>query len=150
MITLEEIFEALREVVNRAAPELFVTADSVQTSEKSYAQITFRPRQVNEGFGAIRREVAVDVAVVLAPDEFTEVYHSDLMNISDALMVELDNYLQVGDRAITLYELNSRVFDKILRISFYLNFADYNDRLFNAETENLELMQELHIKPKNC
>lgn len=148
MIPTAEIFEALKEVVNRAAPDLYVTADSVQNSERSYAQITFRPLRIDEGFGAIRRQIRADIAVVLAPDEYAENYHSDLYDIADALDYELCGYVKIGDRFITLYETEAHIFDNILHYTFILSFADYIDRLYRIETENLELMEILKIRRK--
>ncbi|MBQ7705880.1 MAG: hypothetical protein IJT73_10750 [Selenomonadaceae bacterium] len=149
MISTEDIFFALKDAVNRAAPNLFVTAEHLQTSKESYAWIQFRQLRIDEGFGMFRRNTRVNIQVVLSPDEFTEIYHSDLYAIADAFDEEFCGYVKVADRFITIYETNAHIFDNILHYEFILDFADYVDKFFKAETEDADFMEDLHIQKKD-
>ena len=148
MISTEDIFFALKDAVNRAAPDFFVTAEHLQTSEQNYIWIQLRQLRIDEGFGMIRRQIHVDIQVVPLPDEFTEIYHSDLYEIADKFDVGFCGYVKILDRCITIYETQHHIFDNILHYSFVLDFADYIDKFFKSETENLELMQDLETKIK--
>lgn len=145
MISTENIFYALKEVINRAAPELFVTAEPLADSSESYAHISFRPIKKDFGYGLISRSIRVDISVVLSPN-LAEAPRADLYNIADKFDVAFCGYVQVLDRFITMYETNSRIFDSILHYEFLLEFSDYVEEIEQAKTQGYEPMQELHIR----
>ena len=147
MISIKDIFESLKEIITRAVPDLFVTAEPVADSAESYAHIQFRPIRKDLGFGQIEKNLRVDIQVVLSP-ALAEVPRADLYNISDKFDAAFCGYVPVADRFITLYETDSRIFDGILTYSFILSFSDFIDKFDKFEAENFDLMQELNLKEK--
>lgn len=148
MISTKDIYLALKDMVNAILPDIYVTADHLQTSERDYIWIQFRPQRHDEGFGMTRREIRVDMSVVLCPDEFTEIYHSRLLEIADALDEATCGYIKVLDRYITVYDTSHHIFDNILHYEFILDFADYIEKdldPLNAGQE-YELMQDLNLR----
>lgn len=149
MIKLADIYEALGGLIKEKAGlgeryGLKVHVNHVLQADHNYAWIKLRSLRRDEGYGLIGRAVGVDIMVVLKPDRYGEVKHSDLYEITDLLDMAINRYIEVKERAITVYESESRIFDDILTYSFKLDFADYIESL-STKDERREFMQELHL-----
>lgn len=124
MIASREFRDALSDLIKvRAGLDLEVYFNQVVDAAHDYAFIELRPDRVDEGYDYFVRRIRVDINVVLAPKTGI-VKHTDLLDIVDALDAATHGYIRVKDRAITIYETNSHIFDDILHYEFLLEFCD--------------------------
>lgn len=124
MITNAEIRDALAVMIkDRAGLNLKVYFNQVVNAEDDYAWIQLKPERVDEGYDYFVRRIRVDINIVLAPKTGI-VKHTDLLDIVDALDAATHGYIRIKDRAVTIYETNSHVFDDILHYDFLLEFCD--------------------------
>lgn len=147
MIKSSDIRDALADLVKvKAALPLKVFFNHVNNTSEDYVHIRLRPARRDEGFGRFQRKIRVIMQVVLAPDG-GEVKHTDLYDIADALDEATCGYIQILDRAITIYDTDARIFDNILTYEFLLDFTDCIETARDAE--RYELMRELQLIVNN-
>ncbi len=148
MVKSSLIRDALSDLIKiKADLPLKVFFNHTNNSGESYAWIKLIPARRDEGFGRFQRKIRVIIQVVLAPDGNAEVKHTDLYDIADKLDEATCGYIQIGDRFITIYETEARIFDDILSYEFLLDFTDCLDT--SSDAEKYELMQELHMIVNN-
>lgn len=145
MIATESIFLSLERQIKKVLPDIIVTPNFLDSSEFDYVWVRLRESRNDIGQGYIERNISVDLQVVLQPEQNLAVLNSKLYTIADDFCTVFNEFLQVGDRFITLYNSSSHIFDSILTYSFNLQFADGVERKFHDE-ETFELMQTLKIK----
>lgn len=145
MIGTESVFNALEREIHKVLPEIIVSPNFIDSSEKSYVWVRLREGRTDEGYGYIVRKISVDLQVVLTPAENLAVLSSKLYEIADDFAQVFNGFLRVEDRAITLYNSDSRIYDGILTYSFNLEFADGVERKFDAH-EKYQKMENLHLK----
>ena len=144
MIKSKDIRDALSDLVKiKAGLNLRVHFNHVLQADENYCWIQLKPSRVDYGWDYFQRRIRVDIEVVLMPDEFGEVKHSDLYDIADALDEETHSYIQILDRCITINETSARIFDDILHYEFLLDFTDYISTL--KPTDEKIFMQELTL-----
>ena len=144
MITSKQIRQALAALIkHKANLPLQVYFDKVENAAQSYVRIALKPMRTDEGFGVFLRRLRVTMAIVLTPIE-GKIRHSDLYDIADKLDVATCGYIQIGDRYVTMYDTDVRIFDDILTYEFMLTFADEVDDWEGLS--NYDLMQELTLK----
>ena len=148
MIKSRDIRDALADLVKvKAALPLKVFFNHVNNSADDYCWIKLVPARRDEGWGRFQRKIRVVIQVVLAPDGNAEVKHTDLYDIADALDEATCGYIQIGDRFITIYDTEARIFDDILTYEFLLDFTDCINTASDAE--RYELMRELQLIVNN-
>jgi len=144
MIKSYDIRQALANLIKvKADLRLKVFFNHVNNAVDDYVWIKLIPARRDEGFGRFQRKIRVIMQVVLAPDGNAEVKHTDLYDIADALDEATCGYIQIGDRFITIYDTEARIFDNILTYEFLLDFTDCIETASDAE--KYELMRELHL-----
>ena len=143
MIKSRDIRDALADLVKvKAKLPLKVFFNHVNNSADDYCWIKLVPARRDEGFGRFQRKIRVIMQVVIAPVG-GEVKHTDLYDIVDALDEATCGYIEIGDRFITIYDTEARIFDDILTYEFLLDFTDCIDTASDAE--RYELMRELQL-----
>lgn len=110
-------------IKDRAKLPLEVHFNQVLDASNDYAFIELRPDSIDEGYDYFVRKIRVSIAVILAPKTGI-VKHTDLLDIVDALDAATHGYIRIKDRAVTIYEKNSHIFDDILHYEFLIEFAD--------------------------
>ena len=143
MIKSRDIRDALADLIKvKADLRLKVFFNHVNNAADDYVWIKLIPARRDEGFGRFQRKIRVIMQVVLAPNG-GEVKHTDLYDIADKLDEATCGYIQIGDRFITIYDTEARIFDDVLTYEFLLDFTDCIDT--SSDAEKYQLMRELHL-----
>lgn len=143
MIKSRDIRDALADLIKiKADLRLKVFFNHVNNAVDDYVWIKLIPARRDEGFGRFQRKIRVIMQVVLAPNG-GEVKHTDLYDIADKLDEATCGYIQIGDRFITIYDTEARIFDDILTYEFLLDFTDCIDT--SSDAEKYQFMRELHL-----
>ena len=125
MLTAKDFREALRKLITvKANLPYDVFFNHVNNSNESYVWIDVQPRKKSWDKVYFQRVINVNIHVLLVPDEFTEVNHEELMDISDELDKAIMPCFQIKDRFVTVQEFNSHIFDDVLHYEFVLDFTD--------------------------
>lgn len=150
MIKSTDIRDAISDLIKiKAGLNLKVYFNHVLDSSESYAWVRLRPARRDEGHDYFQRRISVDISVVLVPDEYAEIKHTELLDIADALDEATHGYIQILDRNVTIYDTNVHIFDDILHYEFVLEFADYvTSQPTDTGFEEYDKMEELHVKKK--
>ena len=145
MIKSKDIRDALSDLVKiKAGLNLRVHFNHILQADEDYCWIQLKPSKRDEGGDYFQRTIRVDIEVVLKPDEFGEVKHTDLYDIVDALDEATHPVIKILDRYITIIDCVAHIFDEILHYEFLLDFTDYIAQL-ETEGDATEFMQELTL-----
>ena len=145
MITSAQIRNALAELIKeKAGVNLRVHFNHVLQADESYIWVQMRPGKKDFGGDYFQRTVRIDFQVVLKPDNFGEVKHTDLYDIAEKFDEAIHPTVKICDRFITVIDSQTHIFDNILHFEFMLDFTDYI--VGNSDDDTAELMEELSVR----
>ena len=148
MLTVSEIQTALCKLVTDNTDIEDVWFDYVnypsEDEIQDYVWIELRPNKKSFDGAYYQRTIAVDMQVVLKPDEYDEVSRTRLYEIIDCFDTAIMPCLQIKDRFITVQDFNANIVDSVLHYEFVLDFTDY---VQSDEYEGIayDLMQNLEV-----
>ncbi|MBR1728842.1 MAG: hypothetical protein IJ728_04890 [Selenomonadaceae bacterium] len=149
MLTVSEIQTALTKLVTQNTKIKDVWFDRVnypsEDEFQNYAWIELRPNKTSFDKVYYQRLIAVDIHIILKPDENGEVSRTEIYEIIDQLDAAIMPCLQIKDRFITIQNFRADIFDNVLHYEFTLDFTDY---IQSDEYEGLayELMKNLKME----
>ena len=145
MLTGKDIRASLTDLINEKAGIPYdVYFNHVNKSDTSYVWVNMSARKQSWDEVYFQRIIDVDIQVILFPDTYANVKHTDLWDISDALTQAIMPCLKIKDRFITVQDFHSDIVDDVLHYEFSLDFTDYV-RSAKYEGAEYELMMNLEL-----
>lgn len=144
MLKAEDFQKALVNLVEKILP-YNVSFDFVEEPDESYVWIDIKPRKKSWDKVYFQRILEIEIQVILIPDDFGIIKHSELWKIIDKLDAAIMPCIKIKDRFITVQDFKSYIVDDILHYEFALDFTDYvpNDE---HEGNDYDLMENLEMK----
>lgn len=145
MLTGKDIRAALTDLINNKAGIPYdVYFNHVNKSDTSYVWVNMSRRKRSWDEVYFQRIIDIDIQVILFPDDYANVKHTDLWDIADNLTQAIMPCIKIKDRLITVQDFNSSIVDDVLHYEFSLDFTDYvqSDKY---EGKDYELMMILEL-----
>ncbi len=144
MIALRTIRDAIATKLKSKYPTYKVHFDHVKRSDAPYFYVQMNPHATSLDDIYSDRRIGIDIQLILKEDACGRVSRANLYDAADILDALMRPVLQIGDRYITILDVETAFTDNVLHYLFDLSFTD---AVTDEEIDGIqyELMQDLEM-----